>query len=609
MFINDLFSKKQLNESLRDGEYYTYQVFFDDGTTETLNFNSDDIDWDRVGARRNKKVVNVKRQGGIQGSETDTPKKAHQFPDDSFARAQRAYDRQLPEAYDTSPNNREYFDTVQEWAQTVLEMGGEVIKARGVYVAHGWDGEMGEFDPATGEGWLVDRIMREQSVAETSDYSRRREREEAIISGKQPARKRSPAQTSDYAKRREQEKKQGAAEGFPYDVDHMPGPTKKHTSTNCTTCHGRKAMYRLDGKLFADNRQGAVRVKCPTCKGIGDKQGVDEEHQPVPQRPEISIEQRIARMEVQGYEPEQMAHRLGISTGEVISILRDLHNDTDVVEAGPFLYGAKKTRKGTVSANAEAKRKEQHKGKQPIEPKDNMVGVAKVVKDVGDNANKNKKNESSVAENPYLKNLILRHIDEVKKFASTGELDPTGDLFYELYEYYANGLPVAVRQNPARLEKVLTNKVGPLLKHYATTQLNELGPRCSKGNQVKESEQLQSTFKIKFDDGTTDTMYAEHDTNSQPAPGDITFMAKKQNPGRKIKSITKTGVAKIANEDIEKYVNEMSRAGYEIVSEKRDRSPGKISKTEDPCWSGYHMVGKKKNGGRTVPNCVPGKKE
>lgn len=41
---------------------------------------------------------------------------------------------------------------------------------------------------------------------------------------------------------------------------------------------------------------------------------------------------------------------------------------------------------------------------------------------------------------------------------------------------------------------------------------------------------------------------------------------------------------------------------------EKDRTPGKISKSEDPCWSGYHMVGTKKKGGRTVPNCVPGAK-
>ena len=44
------------------------------------------------------------------------------------------------------------------------------------------------------------------------------------------------------------------------------------------------------------------------------------------------------------------------------------------------------------------------------------------------------------------------------------------------------------------------------------------------------------------------------------------------------------------------------------LAEKRDRSPGKITRSEDTCWSGYHMVGTKKKAGRTVPNCVPGKK-
>ena len=28
-------------------------------------------------------------------------------------------------------------------------------------------------------------------------------------------------------------------------------------------------------------------------------------------------------------------------------------------------------------------------------------------------------------------------------------------------------------------------------------------------------------------------------------------------------------------------------------------------KKKGPCWSGYEMVGMKKKGGRTVPNCVP----
>jgi hypothetical protein len=68
----------------------------------------------------------------------------------------------------------------------------------------------------------------------------------------------------------------GVTESSPRDLDHMPGKTIKHQNTNCTTCHGSKSMYKLDGKLFADNKKGAVRVKCPACKGTGDKPGVTE---------------------------------------------------------------------------------------------------------------------------------------------------------------------------------------------------------------------------------------------------------------------------------------------------------------------------------------------
>jgi hypothetical protein len=43
--------------------------------------------------------------------------------------------------------------------------------------------------------------------------------------------------------------------------------------------------------------------------------------------------------------------------------------------------------------------------------------------------------------------------------------------------------------------------------------------------------------------------------------------------------------------------------GYTVVEGKK-----KITAKNDPCWSGYHMVGTKKKNGREVPNCVPGKK-
>jgi hypothetical protein len=35
----------------------------------------------------------------------------------------------------------------------------------------------------------------------------------------------------------------------------------------------------------------------------------------------------------------------------------------------------------------------------------------------------------------------------------------------------------------------------------------------------------------------------------------------------------------------------------------------KKSRKKDPCWKGYEMIGMKKKGGRTVPNCVPRKRK
>lgn len=75
--------------------------------------------------------------------------------------------------------------------------------------------------------------------------------------------------------------------------------------------------------------------------------------------------------------------------------LRDMHEETDrkltysefvaslqeaeLDEAGAFSYGAKPPRKGSVAYNAMMKRKEQEKKQAPIEPKDQMIGVAKRV--------------------------------------------------------------------------------------------------------------------------------------------------------------------------------------------------------------------------------------
>ena len=57
----------------------------------------------------------------------------------------------------------------------------------------------------------------------------------------------------------------------------------------------------------------------------------------------------------------------------------ELKKKYKVSEAGPFSYGAKKPRKGSVADLAARKRQEQERGKKPIEPRDQMIGTAKVV--------------------------------------------------------------------------------------------------------------------------------------------------------------------------------------------------------------------------------------
>lgn len=102
--------------------------------------------------------------------------------------------------------------------------------------------------------------------------------------------------------------------------------------------------------------------------------------------------------------------------------------ENKIEEAGPFSYGAKKPKKGSVTYNAMVKRIEQEKGKKPIEPKDQMVGVAKVgeikeesdsvsavykklaVKHLKDSTNKN----STQTQKMYAKKMVDRALEASK---------------------------------------------------------------------------------------------------------------------------------------------------------------------------------------------------
>lgn len=87
-----------------------------------------------------------------------------------------------------------------------------------------------------------------------------------------------------------------------------------------------------------------------------------------------SLAKHLAKMAMK----KQMDKKQGVTEG---SSYQTDNMVSHVKEAGPFSYGSKPPRKGSVAYNALMKRKEQEKNKPPIEPKDQMVGTAKLVKE------------------------------------------------------------------------------------------------------------------------------------------------------------------------------------------------------------------------------------
>jgi len=57
-----------------------------------------------------------------------------------------------------------------------------------------------------------------------------------------------------------------------------------------------------------------------------------------------------------------------------------------------------------------------------------------------------------------------------------------------------------------------------------------------------------------------------------------------------------------------KAVLAQARADWEkkqAAEKNKEQQADESLKSDNPCWKGYHPVGTKKKGGRTVPNCVP----
>jgi hypothetical protein len=375
MFIGDIFNKKKLNESLRNGEYYTFQVFFDDGSDETLNFSSDDIDWDRVGVKRGKRVVDVKRLGGIQGSKSDAPRKPHDFPDDrGLARAQRAYDRKISEGgFDIPEIPRA--PTPKPPADKNVKEGmfglDEKIKAKIQNIAVEisdipgyWDWKRDTFTPygilaleeALGDKKYVKYAL---SLTADDDYAYESLAEDSqeqsyfydfaeLYSHSDEARHPDPEQAVELVAGQFRRPEQVARAIIDF---AKANPQELQDSA-----------VRLAVRQLIKNRQGVAEGS------VQDR--LHRRHQELRKKSGLPDPDYYKELKA-SYDIEDDQERLARQA--------EIKKKYQVAEAGPFSYGAKKPRKGSVADLAAKKRKEQEKDRKPIEPNDQMVGTARVV--------------------------------------------------------------------------------------------------------------------------------------------------------------------------------------------------------------------------------------
>lgn len=135
--------------------------------------------------------------------------------------------------------------------------------------------------------------------------------------------------------------------------------------------HIRKREREAELKAFRERQ----KQKSKTSKKVSEEVELDEaskgdkEHTALQK---FMAARRLKQAEKSGTKKSQDWHNKQASK-------KNLPEEVELDEAGAFSYGAKPPRKGTVTYYAMMKQKEQEKKKSPIEPKDQMVGTAKVL--------------------------------------------------------------------------------------------------------------------------------------------------------------------------------------------------------------------------------------
>jgi len=323
---------------------------------------------------------------------------------------------------------------------------------------------------------------------------------------------------------RKKVKEQGVAEGGYPEVDHMPGPTIKRTQTGCKRCHGKGYVYKTpDGETHAMNRPDAKKYKCGKCDGIGfvklAEQGVSESYD-LDAFPGIKFVDPTTGKIGSFYYWSSMEGKNAALSMITNKQLVAAHDDGTPMTWDEYKQALDAGQQGVAETNVEKYKdlgatnqtthfiKNVTTGKivsphrSLADAENALVGNERGSNDqfkivrarkqgMAEDATKKLSGATPApAPNPYLKDILIRHIDEVRHFVQTGYFDPTKPLFEELYEYFANEIPESVRRNPARLERRIGDLVAPYAKFYAGTQnMNEQGMAEASGcNHTMEGE-------------------------------------------------------------------------------------------------------------------------
>ena len=170
------------------------------------------------------------------------------------------------------------------------------------------------------------------------------------------------------------------------EMKHRVSVTVSDPQHTMVTKRGEKVEKRI--RVSAKDQESAVTLaknlykkqgyKIHSAEHIGIVEAVDLEEA---KYQKLSAQQKFKNsMKRAGYDMDAGAKRLQDLLAKQKKE-REEREKQNVAEAGPFSYGVKPPRKGSVAYNAMMKRKEQEKNKKPSEPKDQMVGTAKLTKE------------------------------------------------------------------------------------------------------------------------------------------------------------------------------------------------------------------------------------